>query len=367
MRVLITTDVVGGVWQFTHELAAGLLGEGASVALVSFGGSASDDQRLQCENLCSLYGDAFIYECSSTPLEWMQENESAYHDGAHLLTRIASEFGAEILHSNQFCFGALAADIPKVITAHSDVLSWAEACRGRAPENSPWLRQYCRLVADGLHDATAVTAPTRWMLNALGRNFSLRAHCDVIPNGRTLGEAAGRPRHLRAVTAGRLWDEAKDIRMLGDVSSPMPLYAAGETQHGGARGPQFLKGATLLGSMRGEDLVDFFRESAIYICTSRYEPFGLAPLEAALCGCAVIARDIESLREVWQDSALYFSDAQSLSARLGELAMTPESLKAAQDRSHVRAQWFTAERMVRSYQGLFAKVMSEAEAKTYAA
>jgi glycogen(starch) synthase len=366
MRVLITTDVVGGVWQFTHELAAGLLREGSAVALVSFGGEPSDEQRIECGRLCSHYGHAFAYESSWAPLEWMQENEATYHEAAPLLTRIAREFNADILHTNQFCFGALPLVIPRVITAHSDVLSWAEACRGQPLENSPWLRQYCRLVTDGLNGATHVVAPTRWMLEALRSNFPVRSRNEVIPNGRTIAPADGGLRHLRAITAGRLWDEAKDIRILGDVSSPVPLFVAGDTRHADARGPQYLRGVTLLGRMRQQELLRFFSESAMYICTSRYEPFGLAPLEAALCGCAVLARDIPSLREVWQDGAFYFGDAASLSDQLGDLAANPTILEAAQRRSSLRAQHFTAERMVASYRTLFAGVLRAPEA-TYAA
>jgi len=37
-----------------------------------------------------------------------------------------------------------------------------------------------------------------------------------------------------------------------------------------------------------------------------YEPFGLAPLEAALSRCAIVANDIPSLREVWGSAAMYF-------------------------------------------------------------
>jgi glycosyltransferase involved in cell wall biosynthesis len=114
-------------------------------------------------------------------------------------------------------------------------------------------------------------------------------------------------------------------------------------------------------------LLHFFRHSAVYICTSRYEPFGLAPLEAALCGCAVLARDIPSLREVWQDGARYFSDAPSLEALLHEFASDPESLHAAQNRSLARARWFTAERMVSSYAAHYARCLNQAEARTYAA
>ena len=61
--------------------------------------------------------------------------------------------------------------------------------------------------------------------------------------------------------------------------------------------------------------------AAIYIATSKYEPFGLAPLEAALSRCAIVANDIPSLREVWEDAALYFrkDDARSLREALVRL------------------------------------------------
>ena len=367
MRVLITTDAVGGVWQFSHELAAGLLREGSSVALVSFGGSPATEQQQKCVHLASEYEREFLYESSSLPLEWMQQNEGAYHDAAPVLVRIAKDFRADLLHLNQFCFGALPLEIPKVVTAHSDVLTWAEACRDEPLENSPWLRQYRRLVADGLNGASVVIAPTRWMMNALHRHFPLRARTAVIPNGRAIPHTTNITRRLRAITAGRLWDEAKDIRILADVSSPFPLYVAGEIRHEGSHSPTRLGSATLLGRLPQDELLRFFGESAIYICTSRYEPFGLAPLEAALCGCAVVARDIPSLREVWNDAARYFSDPQSLSEVLHECAHDQESLHAAQRRSQTRAQCFTAERMVTGYRAEFTRMLNEAEARSYAA
>src|SRR4051812_15134173 len=367
MRVLITTDVVGGVWQFTYELAAGLLRQGSSVALVSLGGSPSAEQESQCAHLDAEYGTEFLYESSSVPLEWMQQNEGAYHDVAPLLMRLGKEFRADVLHSNQFCFGALPLEIPRVVTAHSDVLSWAEACRHEPLEDCPWLRQYRRLVSDGLAGASIVVAPTRWMLEALQRNFPVRARSAVIPNGRTLAETLKPTWQLRAITAGRLWDEAKDIRMLGEVSSPIPLYVAGETRHQGSQAPQHLGSATLLGRLAHDQLLQIFRESATYICTSRYEPFGLAPLEAALCGCAVLVRDIPSLREVWKDGARYFSDPHSLSDLLHEFAADPDALYAAQRRSHARAQCFTAKRMLDGYTAEFARALNQAEASSHAA
>ena len=80
----------------------------------------------------------------------------------------------------------------------------------------------------------------------------------------------------------------------------------------------------------------------------------------------VLARDIPSLREVWQEGALYFPNAASLSALLGVLEANPDLLDAAQYRSFARARCFSAERMVASYKAQFANVLDEAEAKIYA-
>lgn len=359
MRALITTDAVGGVWRYTQELAAGLLAQGDSVALISFGSQASTEQRAECAALADSWGPAFHYSASNLPLEWMQNNEHCLDEGAAVITTVLQEFGAELFHSNQFCFGALDLGIPKMLTAHSDVLSWARVCQGREPAYSPWIAKYRSLVQRGLDGADAVTAPTRWMLGALGEGFDVRGEVRAIPNGIDLPPApAAAARRLQAVTAGRLWDEGKDVAVLADVHSPMPLLAAGEAI-GDSAHFSFSGGIRALGSLHRGELLELFRRSAIYLCTSRYEPFGLAPLEAALCGCAVVAREIESLREVWGDGALYFRDAEDLSELLAWLFADGESLGKARERSTARARGYTRGAMVRSYRELYSAVMEK--------
>ena len=58
--------------------------------------------------------------------------------------------------------------------------------------------------------------------------------------------------------------------------------------------------------------------AAIFAEPARYEPFGLAALEAGLAGCALVLGDIPSLREVWGDAALYVppADDDALEAAL---------------------------------------------------
>ncbi|UWZ86946.1 glycosyltransferase family 4 protein [Occallatibacter riparius] len=360
MRALITTDTVGGVWRFTHELAAGLLEAGDSVALVSFGQAASPGQSAECAELASRWGLAFRYVDSDVPLEWMQHNDRCFEAGDQLIGAVAQEFDPDVLHSNQFCYGALEIGVPKIVTAHSDVLSWARACRGETLQRSPWLERYCALVQQGLDKADAVTTPTQWMLRALKQGFRVSCESRAIPNGRKIANAVpGNGRRMQAVTAGRLWDEAKGVTFLEKVTSPMQLVIAGATDCDGSTAPE-LKNATLVGPQSERELLRLFRESAVYVCTSRYEPFGLAPLEAALCGCAVVARRIESLEEVWGDAASYFRNAEDLSDMLAWLWEDCGRLRMAQQRAAERASRYTRAAMVASYRALYSSVAETA-------
>lgn len=365
MRVLITTDVVGGVWQFTQELTEGLLSSQCAVALISLGGEPSPSQREWVSDLRGSAGEVFHFQSCNEPLEWMQDNPRSYWDVAPQILDMCDRFDPDLLHLNQFCFGALPVDAPKIITAHSDVLSWADACRTQPLEPSEWLTRYCDLVRTGLQAADAVAAPTRWMLGALGANFALPGLSVVIENGRTRPAIKEEPRGKYAITAGRLWDEAKDVKMLQDVRSPFSLRVAGER---GATNAVNANPSSIeyLGKLSEAELFREFRRSAIYICTSRYEPFGLAPLEAALCGCAVVARDIASLREVWGDGAMYFVDAESLTKLLVKLEDT-DLLAQAQGRSAARARHFTREKMVEKYLALYADVLTRKGAQEYVA
>lgn len=367
MRVLLTTDTIGGVWTFTKELTAELLRLGHSVALVSFGRAPSQEQAEWCSAVGVRYGSSFRYDASTAPLEWMNPNDNAYVEGELHLQRVADEFGPDLLHSNQFCFGRVPVRIPRLITAHSDVLSWGAACRPEGLESSPWLNRYCDMVEHGIAAADAVAAPTRWMLDALRQNFRLPARARVILNGRSLPLCGSDEVHsLQAVCAGRLWDEAKNLAMLVDVHSAIPVFIAGDRKHQDATAPKRIGTTSLIGTLNESDLLALFRASSIYLATSIYEPFGLAPLEAALCGCAVLANDIPSLREVWGDAALYFNDAATLTSLLAQLQTSPKILLAARQRAGRRALQLSAARMTAEYLALYAELLSSKKLRSTA-
>lgn len=328
MHVLMTTDTVGGVWTYSCDLVSGYLQRGVDVCLVCLGRGFTESQWKDVRFLSDRGPGRF--ECISIDykLEWMQDCDDDLAESAEFLYRVILDRSPDLLHFNQFCYGALPVDIPKVIVAHSDVVSWWRAVHGSDPEESAWIRAYRRCVAAGLRGADVVVAPTMWMADQIRCIYGEPSRIQVIPNGsNAAGFAVDRQKHLRAVSMGRLWDEGKQIRMLEHVRTKLPIYVAGDIAPPceGDMPPleSPIHGVHYLGSLAREDVRALLATSAIYVVTSRYEPFGLAPLEAALSGCAIVANDIPSLREIWGDSIFYFerNNPKALSALLDQLAM----------------------------------------------
>ena len=215
-----------------------------------------------------------------------------------------------------------------------------------------WLNRYRELVSNGLSQATAIIAPTCWIANEIARLYQLESLPRVVPNGISLSSASSGDRKLQAVTAGRLWDRAKGLDILSSVVSPLPIHVVGE--YSAAPSCNF---TIFRGHLPHHELLNLFAESAIYLATSLYEPFGLAPLEAARAGCAIVARDIPTFREVWGHAALYFQSPASLELLLHSLVANPRRLKAAQCRASQRASRYTADSMTRQYLALYERLL----------
>jgi glycosyltransferase involved in cell wall biosynthesis len=91
--------------------------------------------------------------------------------------------------------------------------------------------------------------------------------------------------------------------------------------------------------------------ASIYLFPAKYEPFGLSVLEAGLCGCALVLGDIESLREVWGDAALYVSpgDRDETADTVKKLIENQALLFSYSQRALNRARIFTAAKMADAY------------------
>jgi glycosyltransferase involved in cell wall biosynthesis len=104
-----------------------------------------------------------------------------------------------------------------------------------------------------------------------------------------------------------------------------------------------------------------YSRAAIYAATSRYEPFGMAALEAAFSRCAIVANDIPSYREIWGDAALYFrtNDAASLAESIRMLNEDRPMRRAYAELAYTRArERFTTKRMIDEWLELYRSLTS---------
>jgi glycosyltransferase involved in cell wall biosynthesis len=97
--------------------------------------------------------------------------------------------------------------------------------------------------------------------------------------------------------------------------------------------------------------------AAIFVSTALYEPFGLAVLEAARSGCALVLSDIPNFRELW-DGAAVFADAQSPSAIAGaveDLASDPQKRLAMAAAAQKRARRYALDAQAAGILAVYAK------------
>jgi len=351
--ILMTTDPIGGVWQYSLELCRELAKRDVSVVLAIMGRRLERGERVLISALHN------VELCESTyKLEWMSEPWSDVKAAGRWLLDLESRFQPSLIHLNQYSHGALAWKVPALVVGHSCVYSWFEAVKG-APPGAEW-RSYREAVRSGLQGADLVTAPSRSMLASLEKHYGRFTAAEPIYNGRSGARFAPGKKEDVIFTAGRLWDEAKNIASLNSIAGkiPWPIYAAGESRAPDGR-PSLVDGPILLGHLDAEMLAHWFSRAAIFISPARYEPFGLSALEAALSGCALVLGDTESLREIWHDAALFVrpEDPEAIRATVLDLIAKPSLREDFSRRARKRAGSFTPERMARAYLEIYAKLL----------
>jgi glycosyltransferase involved in cell wall biosynthesis len=343
-RILMTGDTVGGVWTYCMELAEALGAHGVEVILAALGGAPTVEQRLEACRIANLELLA-----SDFKLEWMDDPWQDVAASGRWLLELEEEYAPGIVHLNSFGHGALAWRAPVVVTAHSCVLSWWQAVKGGAAPES-WNR-YRETVTATLRAADLVTAPSRHMARAVRDHYGVDG-CRVIANGRNRARFHREIKQPIVLTAGRLWDEAKNVAAVAAVAPKLrwQVCIAGEDRHPAGGRVEF-QGCTMLGRLAPEQLADWYAAAAIYALPARYEPFGLSALEAAHSGCALVLGDIPSLREVWGDAAVYVApdDHAALADAIGELAGDSKFRAAMADAAHDRARQYTPETMADQY------------------
>lgn len=337
----MTTDAVGGVWRYGVDAARALEAMGVTTTLAVVGPDPSPAQQIDAAGLHVV--------ATGLPLEWAGADEAIVANGAREIAALGE--GYDVIQLNQPVFASLARwPAPVVAAAHSCVSTWWHAVEGDAPLPGD-LKWQAGLLRSGLAAADAAIAPSHAFAAALVRRHRLAAAPIAIHNGRAPHPVAAPQRADAIVGAGRLWDRGKNFAMIDRIAPRLPLPVELYGPLAGPCGERFEPAhAAAPGPIGAALLAERLATRPLFVSPSLYEPFGLAVLEAAQAGCALVLADIATLRELW-DGAAVFVDPRDEAAWIDALTapLDRDALGAA---AAGRAARYTIERMATRLYGV---------------
>lgn len=354
-RVLLTLDAVGGVWRFTLDLARNLKRAGVVVIFAGFGPAPNEGQIQEAQAIGKLiWLDA--------PLDWTANSPRELRTIPALLEDLISHEAIDLLHLNlPSQAAALETHVPVLVMSHSCVTTWFAVMRkGDIAEDYAWHREINQA---GLRRADLIVAPSRSHADLLKKTYSDIGRVSVIHNASALQHHADEKENF-ILAAGRWWDEGKNGRVLELAAANLrwPFLFAGADE--GPRGEQTgLSQGVRLGQLGHEQIVNLMQRAAIFVSPSRYEPFGLAALEAARCGCALLLADIPTYRELWDGAALFANphDPQDMLAKIEELTSDPTLREELAQSARQRSLEFSEEHQASEMIALYRRAMTRAQ------
>lgn len=341
--VLLTADAVGGVWQYALDLAHGLAERGVTAVLAVLGPAPSDRQRADARAVPGLN----LVE-TGLPLDWTAETLAEVEAAAAAIDALAREHRVDIVHLHSAALTPRNGSVPVVASCHSCVATWWRAVRtGPLPDTFVWRTQ---ATARGLRSANVLVAPSAAFARATADSYGLSRTPAVVFNGRRFGAAPARGKAAEpfAFTAGRLWDEGKNLAVLDSAAArlPAPVFAAGPLAGpNGAR--QRLRHAIAVGRLHDDVLATWLAAAPVFVSTALYEPFGLAVLEAAQAGCALVLSDIPTFRELWEGAAVFVDprDDVAVAAAIDDVLGNHEHRRTLAIAAQSRAARYSADAM----------------------
>lgn len=350
-HLLMTADAVGGIWTYALDLSRGLRARGMTVTVAVLGPGLDAERRADAEAA----GIAMV-DLGHRP-EWLAETPREVAQAGEALAALAKQSGADLLQLNHPALAAATAfAVPVLAVCHSCVATWWVSVRGTPlPGEFQWQAD---AVQAGYRAAARLVAPTRAFAEATASRYGLPATPAVVPNGRAPRPASAEPPSpaRAALTLGRLWDEGKGVATLDEAAAltRVPIRAVGPLvgPNGARFDPVWLETP---GPLPEAAVRSLLAARPIFVSAARYEPFGLAALEAAQAGCALVLSDIASLREIWDGAALFVApgDAAGFANALDRIDAEPRLRaglgEAAQRRSLEYGLAVQVERMAALY------------------
>lgn len=348
----MTADAVGGVWQYAVDLSSALAANGVEVLLATLGPAPSVDQLRSIE---SVPGTSLVH--GNYALEWMKDPWADVAQAGDWLQSQQEKFRADLIHLNGFAHAALPWSVPVLSVAHSCVRSWWEAVHGVAA-GAEW-NEYTQRVKAGLDASSAVVAPTRSMGQFLTTEYGTATDkIHIIHNSTRVTEYNGKQKEAFILAAGRIWDEAKNFRLLEAIAPNVdwPIRVAGDQ----AAGTQTSGAVQLLGRLSHKRIEEQLRAASVFVHPALYEPFGLSVLEAARSRCCLVLSNIPSLRELWDGAAVFLDprDPEMWSFELNELSRDFPRRRRLADLAAKRAGRYGPEAMLAGYRTLYSSLLT---------
>jgi glycosyltransferase involved in cell wall biosynthesis len=357
MHVLMTADTVGGVWTYCLQLAKAMEPFNVKYTLVAMGRRCTEAQRSAAAAIKNI-----TLIDSDYKLEWMDNPWDDVEKAGVWLLKLEEELVPDVIHLNGFVHGSLPFEAPKIVVGHSCVFSWWSAVKkGNPPES---YGDYFSRVKKGLANADMVIAPSNTMMEALNQYYGTFKIQSVIPNAQGQDFYFKGEKSPFIFTMGRLWDEAKNISLLEEVSEKLewPVFIAGDSKEPGGFSEMSMSQSKtcFLGVLSKEEIRNHLSRASIFVMPAKYEPFGLSILEAALSGCVLVLGDIPSLRENWNDAAVFINpdDAEELKDVINTLIAHPSQMAKLASKAYIRAAGFFPEKMAQSYLYAYTKLLN---------
>ena len=342
----MTTDTLGGVWTYTLELCRALRPYGTEIHLIALGGHPSATQREEIDGLQNI-----IFYKSGHKLEWMKDPWNDVQKTQKMICRLCEKISPDILHFNNYMNLDGFRPCPIVTVYHSCVQTWWQSVK-KFPAPSDW-NPYLNWVRNSLDASDIIIFPTNAMYEEAMAAHSFRTETQIIHNARGIDFSTSVHKEKFILCTGRIWDEAKNLGTIGQLAEtlPWPVYIAGDNVHPDTGRTIALKNVRFLGKLSSEEMKYWMERTEIYASPAKYEPFGLAVLEAAKAGCALAISNIPTLRELWGNCALFFDpdDPGELKKTLLRLIEHPELRKGLKEKSRTRALKYNLKQMGASY------------------
>lgn len=364
LRLLMTIDAVGGVWQYATDLARALGERGVETILVLLGPPPGVELR----NAARAIPGVSLVE-TGLPLDWLADTPDQVRLTGRRVAELARHMRADIVQLNQ---PALAADVlypvPVITVAHSCLATWWAAVEtGPLPEDFAWR---VALHGQGLHAAALTVTPSRAFAEATRSAYDLPVLPVAVHNGRTPLLHPPAAMHDFAFTAGRLWDRGKNLATLDRAAARLgvPVKAVGPLAGPHGARADFANLHTP-GTVSEDALAGCLAARPVFVSAARYEPFGLAVLEAATAGCPLVLSDIPTFRELWDEVAIFVDPdddrgfAEAIEALIGD---TPLRLTQG-EKARAVARGFTPARMADQMLGLYRQLVPMPESDRVAA